>query len=96
MCSSDLLVTLGTGIGGGIVQGGKLLGGARGLAGEIGHICVDPRGRRCTCGRRGCWERYASVGALVRDAAAAGGAAAPETARRSLRWSRRATPPSMR
>lgn len=72
-----LLVTLGTGIGGGIVQGGKLLDGARGLAGEIGHICVDPRGRRCTCGRRGCWERYASVGALVRDAAAAGGAAAP-------------------
>lgn len=61
-----VLVTLGTGIGGGIVMGGRLQRGANGFAGEIGHMVVDPDGPRCPCGRRGCWERYASGSALAR------------------------------
>ena len=63
--SDDLiLVTLGTGIGGGLVVDGHLVRGAHGLAGEIGHMVVDLDGRPCGCGRRGCWERYASGSAL--------------------------------
>jgi glucokinase len=70
-----VLVTLGTGIGGGIVAGGRLQHGAHGFAGEPGHMIVDPDGPPCPCGRRGCWERYASgsgLGRLARDAAMAG------------------------
>ena len=55
-----VLVTLGTGIGGGLVMGGKLQRGVNGFAGEIGHIVVQPDGPFCPCGRRGCWERFAS------------------------------------
>ncbi|CAM8632860.1 NagC Transcriptional regulator/sugar kinase [Acidimicrobiia bacterium] len=55
-----LLVTLGTGIGGGIVRSGELVRGAHGFAGEPGHMLVDPSGPTCTCGRSGCWERFAS------------------------------------
>lgn len=55
-----LLVTLGTGIGGGIVMGGRLQRGTSGFAGEIGHMVVQPDGPFCVCGRRGCWERFAS------------------------------------
>ena len=55
-----VLVTLGTGIGGGIVIDGKVQVGAAGFAGEIGHMVVDPAGPACPCGRRGCWERFAS------------------------------------
>jgi len=70
-----ILVTLGTGIGGGIVCGGQLLLGASGFAGEIGHMVVDPNGPQCPCGQRGCWERFASgsgLGWLARNAAAQG------------------------
>ncbi|MBW3548630.1 MAG: ROK family protein [Actinobacteria bacterium] len=70
-----LLVTLGTGIGGGILADGRLLRGASGFAGEIGHLVVEAQGRMCGCGRRGCWERYASGSALSiagREAARAG------------------------
>jgi len=70
-----LLVTIGTGIGGGIVSGGRLLRGAHNFAGEVGHMTVDPHGPPCPCGKRGCWERYASgsgLGRLARDAAGAG------------------------
>jgi glucokinase len=70
-----VLVTLGTGIGGGIVCGGLLLLGASGFAGEIGHMVVDPNGPPCPCGQRGCWERFASgsgLGWLGRNAAVAG------------------------
>jgi glucokinase len=70
-----LVVTLGTGIGAGIVTGGRLLRGAHGLAGEPGHMVVVPDGRACPCGRRGCWERYASgtgLGLSGRDAAREG------------------------
>ena len=72
-----LLVTLGTGIGGGLIVDGLLVRGANGFAGEIGHTVVDDDGIPCTCGRRGCWERYASGSALDRQArelvAASGG-----------------------
>ena len=59
-----VMVTLGTGIGGGIVMGGQLQRGANGFAGEIGHMVVERNGVECPCGRRGCWERYASGSAL--------------------------------
>ncbi|HEV7657665.1 MAG TPA: ROK family glucokinase [Mycobacteriales bacterium] len=62
------IVTLGTGIGGGLVVSGTLYRGAFGVAGEWGHMTVVPEGRRCACGNRGCWEQYASGTALARDA----------------------------
>ncbi|MGZ4696637.1 MAG: ROK family glucokinase [Oryzihumus sp.] len=63
-----VLITVGTGIGGGVVTGGHLLRGAYGIAAEIGHMRVVPDGIRCGCGNRGCWEMYASGNALVREA----------------------------
>lgn len=62
--SELVAVTLGTGIGGGLVAGGRLLRGARGFAGEPGHMVIVPDGLPCVCGQRGCWERYASGTAL--------------------------------
>ncbi|MEO5679395.1 MAG: ROK family protein [Acidimicrobiales bacterium] len=70
-----VLAALGTGIGGGLVVGGRLARGAHGYAGEIGHMVVDPHGPACPCGQRGCWERFASGGGLARlarEAAVAG------------------------
>ncbi|MFL6128089.1 MAG: ROK family glucokinase [Mycobacteriales bacterium] len=61
-------VTLGTGIGGGLVVSGVLYRGAFGVACEWGHMAVVPDGRWCACGNRGCWEMYASGTALARDA----------------------------
>jgi glucokinase len=63
-----VLVTVGTGIGGGIVMDGKLIRGSFGAAAELGHVRVVPGGHRCGCGNRGCWEQYASGSALVREA----------------------------
>lgn len=63
-----VLVTVGTGIGGGIVVDGVLMRGAFGVAAELGHMRVVPGGLRCGCGNRGCWEMYASGSALVREA----------------------------
>ena len=63
-----LLVTVGTGVGGGIVMDGKLLRGSFGIAGEVGHLRVVPGGHQCGCGRLGCLEQYASGSALVREA----------------------------
>jgi glucokinase len=63
-----VVLTVGTGIGGGIVLGGRLLRGRFGVAGEIGHINMVPDGRRCGCGLEGCWEQYASGRALVQEA----------------------------
>jgi len=60
-----VLVTLGTGIGGGMTIDGSVRRGAHGFAGEPGHMCVNPNGPRCVCGRNGCWERYASGAGLV-------------------------------
>ena len=73
-----LMVTLGTGIGGGIITGGRLYEGAGRFAGEWGHTVVDPHGPPCPCGKRGCWERFASgsgLGRLGRETAQAGRAA---------------------
>jgi len=67
-----VVVTLGTGIGGGLVLDGRLYRGAHGFAGEVGHIKVDPNGIPCPCGGRGCWERYASGSALGRFGREAG------------------------
>ncbi len=63
---SDLvLISLGTGIGGGIISGGKILRGSHGMAGEIGHITVVPNGNPCGCGNRGCVEKHASAIAIT-------------------------------
>ena len=64
-CNDFLLVTIGTGIGAGIVANGQLLRGTNGFAGELGHMFVDPVGPPCPCGRSGCWERYASGSGLA-------------------------------
>jgi glucokinase len=71
------VVTLGTGIGGGIVLNGKIWTGMNGMAGEFGHVTVEPEGPICGCGNRGCAERYASASAIMRMAreAVAGGQA---------------------
>jgi glucokinase len=61
------VVTVGTGIGGGVIVGGMMLRGATGGAAEIGHITLVPDGRECGCGRLGCWEQYCSGSALVRQ-----------------------------
>jgi glucokinase len=66
-----LLVTVGTGVGGGVVLDGELYRGAFGVGAEIGHMRVVPDGILCGCGNRGCYEQYASGRALVRDAKAA-------------------------
>jgi glucokinase len=74
-CESLVAVTLGTGIGGGVILDGKLLRGANGFAGEPGHMVIDPDGPLCPCGQRGCWETYASgtgLARLAREAAADG------------------------
>ena len=63
-----VLLTLGTGVGGGIVVFGKLLRGPDGTAAEIGHICVERNGRACNCGAYGCLEAYASVSGMIRTA----------------------------
>lgn len=61
-----VMVTLGTGIGGGIVHNGKIFHGSNGMAGEVGHMSIIYSGHPCPCGRRGCWEQYASASALKR------------------------------
>ena len=66
--SSVVVVTVGTGIGGAIITGGRLQRGSNGFAGELGHFIIRPDGRRCGCGLRGCWERYGSGSALVNEA----------------------------
>jgi len=63
-----MVITLGTGIGGGILIDGQVQRGRFGIAGEFGHMQVVPGGHRCECGNRGCWEQYASGNALVREA----------------------------
>ena len=62
---SCIMVTLGTGVGGGIIIDGKVYSGFNHAAGEIGHVVIEQGGRRCTCGRRGCWEAYSSATALT-------------------------------
>ena len=63
-----VMITLGTGIGGAILEDGRVKRGRFGVAGEFGHMQVVPGGHRCPCGNRGCWEQYSSGNALVREA----------------------------
>jgi len=62
-----ILYTLGTGVGGAMIMGGRIYGGATGWAGELGHVCVVPDGPACTCGLRGCLEAVASATAMARE-----------------------------
>ncbi len=63
---NSIMVTLGTGVGGGLIIDGEPYRGIDGTAGEIGHVCVEPDGHPCGCGSRGCIEQYASATAIVR------------------------------
>ncbi len=63
---SSILITLGTGVGGGIVRDQRIHTGAHGVGGEIGHMVVVVDGEPCNCGHRGCWEKYASATAIIR------------------------------
>ena len=63
-----VLITLGTGLGGGVIVGGRLHTGLCGAAGELGHMVIEMGGRQCGCGRRGCWETYASATGLINTA----------------------------
>ena len=60
-----ILITLGTGVGGGIIIDGKIVSGFNGAAGELGHMVIQKGGELCNCGRRGCFERYASATAII-------------------------------
>ena len=66
-----IMLTLGTGVGGGIVLDGQLYEGNEGKGAEMGHIIMEFNGRQCSCGRKGCLEAYASATALIRDTTAA-------------------------
>ena len=61
----SVMITLGTGVGGGIVIDGKVYSGFNHAGGELGHIVIEKGGRPCSCGRRGCWEAYSSATGLV-------------------------------
>ena len=65
--NSAVMITLGTGVGGGIVIDGKLVEGNMGAGAELGHIVIVKGGEQCSCGRRGCFEAYSSATALIRD-----------------------------
>ena len=76
-CRNMVLITLGTGVGGGIIINGEIYAGMRSAGAELGHLLLVLDGEPCTCGRNGCWEAYASVTALIRQAKRA--AAHPES-----------------
>jgi glucokinase len=83
-CASVLYLTVSTGVGGGWVLDGKIYRGASELAGEIGHMVIDPAGPPCPCGRRGCVEQLASGTAIARRAQALLRARPPDVTDRSL------------
>jgi len=66
-CLEMLYITISTGIGGGIISNGRIVRGASGAAGEIGHIVIDPSGRECKCGNYGCWETVSSGTAIAAE-----------------------------
>ncbi len=68
---SFIMITLGTGVGGGVILDNKMLVGCNFAGAELGHIVIHNDGEQCTCGRKGCWEAYASATALIRQAKAA-------------------------
>lgn len=69
--SDFVAITLGTGVGSGIIVGGKIVNGVNYAAGEMGHMVIMVDGEECNCGRKGCWERYASATALISQTKAA-------------------------
>lgn len=75
---SFLMITLGTGVGGGIILGGQLVTGVNNAAGELGHMTIAMDGEPCGCGHRGCFEAYASASALIRHAREVSGEAITE------------------
>ena len=66
--ASSVFITLGTGVGGGIILGGRVWNGAHGIGSEIGHMTLELDGEPCTCGNKGCLERYCSATAVIRQA----------------------------
>ena len=64
--SSSIMITLGTGVGGGIIIDGKVISGFNYAGAELGHIVIEAGGAQCGCGRKGCWEAYSSATALIR------------------------------
>jgi glucokinase len=64
--SNSVMITLGTGVGGGIIIDKKIFCGSNGAGGELGHIVIEYNGQPCSCGRKGCWEAYSSATALIR------------------------------
>lgn len=66
-CDSAVIVTLGTGVGGGIILNNKIWEGHMSAGAEIGHTVISVDGEKCSCGRKGCWEAYSSATALIRD-----------------------------
>ncbi|MBQ7879356.1 MAG: ROK family protein [Clostridia bacterium] len=66
-CQNMVMITLGTGVGGGVVAEGKMLEGNRSAGAELGHTVIVRGGEQCTCGRKGCFEAYSSATALIRD-----------------------------
>lgn len=81
-----IVITLGTGLGSGIVANGQLLYGAGGFAGELGHTVVDPQGRDCACGKKGCLEAYVSATGLCRTVFVLLGERREESPLRDLTW----------
>ena len=70
-CNDAVMITLGTGVGGGIIIDRKIYAGFNSNGAELGHTVIVANGRPCSCGRRGCWEAYASVTSLIADTKAA-------------------------
>ncbi len=68
---NSVMITIGTGIGGGIIINKKIYSGFNGCGGEVGHMVIEADGEKCACGRKGCWEQYGSATALVRQTKAA-------------------------
>ncbi len=62
-----VMITLGTGVGGGVIANGKIYSGSNGAGAELGHTVINLEGEICSCGRHGCWEAYASATALIRQ-----------------------------
>jgi len=62
---NSVMITLGTGVGGGVIIDGKVFSGFNYAGAELGHVVIEANGRQCSCGRRGCWEAYSSATALV-------------------------------
>ncbi|NLD87521.1 MAG: ROK family protein, partial [Clostridiales bacterium] len=66
-CNEAIMITLGTGVGGGIIIDKKIYSGFNSNGAELGHMVIVANGEKCSCGRNGCWEAYASVTGLIRD-----------------------------